>query len=102
MDDLDKIHSEVAAAEHEGRGISDACARMIASQWHSGQGTPGYSFASTGAIPNDPTLVFWDLFGPSTVANSSRADRRAMNALGTYLRNAGPRGPVAGWSDKWL
>jgi hypothetical protein len=110
MDDPDKIQAEVAAAAHEGREISDACARMIASLWHGGQGTSGYSFASTGAIPDDPHLVWRDLFGPwnprrgefEAYADSGRQDQRAMDALGTYLHNAGPRGPVAGWSDKWL
>jgi hypothetical protein len=111
MDDLDKIHAEVAAAEHEDREISNACARMIASLWHSGQGTLGYSFASTGEIPDDPGLVWRDLFGPwrdprrselKAYAKATRQDQRVMDALGSYLRNAGPREPVAGWSDKWL
>jgi hypothetical protein len=110
MNDLDKIHVEVASAEHEDRAISDACARMIASLWHGGQGTLGYSFAATGAIPDDPSRVWQDLFGPwnsrrgkfEAFADSSSQDQCAMSALEIYLHGAGPREPVARWSDTWL
>lgn len=110
MRDLDKIRVEVACAEREDREISDACARMIASLWHGGQDTLGYSSASTGAIPDDPSLLWRDLFGPwnprrgvfETYYKASRQDQRVMDALGTYLHTVGPRGPVTGWFGQWL
>jgi len=100
VNDHDRVMAHIAECEIEGREISDACARMIASWWHSGVGSPGYSFASTGAI-SDPTEVWRDLMGDDywLVAPD---DRKAFDYLGTYLVLAGERGPVEGWSKLWL
>jgi hypothetical protein len=106
MSDSELIAHECQAAWAEGREISDACARMIASQWHGGQASLGYSFASTGAIPAETSGLWRELF--TDYGRLRTADKLAADALGTYLisvvRGNGwkARGPVAGWSGLWL
>lgn len=102
MNDTQLIAIECRAAQSEGREISDACARMIASQWHSDD--IGAAFSTTGAI-SDPTDVYRSLFylrGQSVYPSMTAADKIASDMLGTYLTNAGKRGPVPGWSGLWL
>lgn len=83
--------------------VSDACARVIASWYHNGQASLGYSFVSTGAIPEEPSDVWHDLTdNGKSYESADRDDREALNMLGTYLTNAGPRGPVDGWSNLWV
>jgi hypothetical protein len=109
MSDSDMINREVSAAESEGREISDACARMIASQYHAGSASVSYSFASSGAI-SDATAVYRDCFYlPSgTAVYLSPAGKRAADFLGRYLIAAvrasetSSRGPVEGWSALWI
>lgn len=48
--DDDLINIEVEMALQERRNIGDSGARVIASQWHGGQSSSLYSFASTGYI----------------------------------------------------
>jgi hypothetical protein len=100
MSDSELIARECRTAVIERREISDACARVIASQWHNGQASLGYSFASTGAI-TDPSALWRELI-PDYDALQRGSDRDAANMLGTYLANAGIRGPVTGWSNLWL
>lgn len=106
MGDSQKVTAECEAAQAEGREISDACARVIASQWHSGQASAGYSFVSTGAFDH-PDILWRELFSDE-YRNMSQDDRLAADMLGTYLLDAyraggnQPRGPVAGWSGLWL
>jgi hypothetical protein len=100
MDDLTAVLAECHAAQAEGREISDACARTIGAMYHNGQASPGYSFASTGAI-SDPTEVWRDLFGFAGWPLTPR-EEIAGDMLGTYLTQAGPRGPVPGWSQLWI
>jgi len=74
------------------------CARAIASWYYAGP--EGYVFVSTGAI-HDPTRLWRDLAGD--VYQSETANNRlALDMLGTYLVNAGKRGPQQGWSDRWV
>lgn len=92
---------EVTAAQSEGREISDACARVIASWFSGGDGTDGYAFVSTGAIPGDGYRVYRSLVGDSYQGHPAWL-RVALDMLGTYLVRAGERGPVFGWSALWV
>ena len=85
-------------AQSEGREISDSTARTIASWYAEGMGV-GQAFASTGSI-EDPTLLWREL--GAGYEHESAPFRLALDMLGTYLVNAGKRGPVAGWSDLWV
>lgn len=98
LNDRSRLALEIARVEREGGEISDAAARVIASQWHSGGGTT-LAFASTGAI-GDPTGLWRALFDDYELLGPF--DARCADLLGTYLMRAGSRGPVAGWSDLWL
>lgn len=98
--DQDAVYAEVEAKEGQGE-ITDACARVIASWWHNGQASLGYAFTSTGAIPDDPSDLWRELCA-ADYQRMAPQDKRAADALGTYLRAAGPRGPVDGWSTLWV
>jgi hypothetical protein len=99
MGDSELIARECAAKQAAGEEISDACARMIASQWYIGHA--GASFVTTGAITTDPSTLWRILFLPE-YPTMVPADKLAADMLGTYLQRAGERGPVAGWSGLWL
>lgn len=95
--------------------ISDVCARTIAEQFHAGGTTPGYRFAVTGAIGQDPDELVDDLFRDLPAVNRrlndqvprpSRAELfgdRELHELATTMRYYvgfyGPRGPVTGWAS---
>lgn len=93
---------EVQAAQDEGREISDACARVIASWFSGGESAAGYAFVSTGTVPRDPDVVVWRELVGDTYATHPAWLRLALDALGTYLVRAGERGPVEGWSKLWV
>lgn len=103
MDDASAIEVQCRIAQAADEEISDGCARAIATG--NMDGAAGASFATTGAI-SDPSEVWRDLFtlrdGTWMYSSMSRAERLAADMLGTYLANAGARGPVAGWSDLWV
>ena len=101
--DLDdtKIAREVRAAKEARRLISDACARVIASQWYSEKA--GTAFVDRGLIGCRPDTLWARLFQPEYDQGAMlAADREAADALRAYLQNAGGRGPVRGWGDLWL
>lgn len=98
-DDDSAIARECAAAQAAGREISDGCARAIASQYHS-PGNDTAAFSTAGAIVNASEL-WGDLFLPE-YATMDAAQRLAADMLGTYILNAGNRGPVPGWSEVWV
>lgn len=101
--DLDdtKIAKAVRAAREGKRLISDACARVIASQWYSEKA--GTAFTDRGLIGCNPDTLWARLFQPEYDAGAmTPADGEAADALQAYLRNAGKRGAVRGWSDLWL
>lgn len=104
--DQEAVNTEVALASVEGREITDGCARTIASWYASGNETKGYAFVSTGAIKESGTAVWRSLTdmgrGPSAYDRATPADKLALDMLGTYLVNAGERGPVEGWSGVWV
>lgn len=99
--DTAKIRDACLAARDDGDIIPDACARVIASQWHCGN--MSVSFSSTGAVTADPEAVWREMFLPEyDGAAMTPEDRLAADSLRTYLEHAGERGPVAGWSGLWL
>ena len=103
--EMESILSRVAAAEERGEMISDGCARAIAGQWADGNDTIGYGFLSTGTI-TDPDQVWNALFGTRTLTGGTEfeeadpPEQKIMNALGAYLKAAGERGPVPGWTTR--
>jgi hypothetical protein len=99
-DDLDLARAECARAAAEGRKISDACARVIASLYHEGGTSPSASFAAAGVIPADPACLWQDLFG--AVYGRMGPDKALADMFRAYLADAGQRGPVSGWSRLWL
>ena len=100
--DQEAVYAECRQAQAEGREISDACARVIASWWHNGQGSPGYAFVSTGAYGSS-TDLWRDLTDNGREYDRADADDRlALDMLGTYLLNRDDRGPVPGWSRLWV
>lgn len=101
MPDMDRIDAGITRAEMTAdTEIDDGTARTIAALWHSPGRPLGAAFSSTGAIA-DPTSDTWRaLFGDRYDTMNAREKRHA-DWLGTYLLNAGPRGPVDGWSNIW-
>jgi hypothetical protein len=95
MSDQDIIRHGVAMAEAENREIDDLTAKVIASQWHSGQTSALYALASSGAIVHN------DVWGEvhDSYNTASAEDRKALDFLGTYLLLAGVRGPLSSWDD---
>lgn len=102
MNDAERVAIHIDSLA-DGEEISDACARVIASWWHGDAAGVGYSFVSTGAILDSGTAVWRALTEDGKLYDTADAfDKRALDYLGTYLVNAGQRGPVNGWSDLWL
>lgn len=101
MDDETAVYAECQSAQADGREISDGTARTIASWWHGGQYTDGYSFASTGNIGDSPESL-WRELGGDEYGQQGPTMRLALDMLGTYLLNREHRGPVEGWSNKWV
>ena len=102
--DNTKIALHLRAARRRDQPISDACARVIASQWHKGQASTGYAFASSGRIAPSAQRVWDDLFA-DFYRDLRGDDRAAADALRVYLTNRarhGQTGPVPGWHRLWL
>lgn len=99
MGDYENVMAEVHAAYGKYE-ISDACARVIASMYHTGQASESYAFASTGAIPEESGYITRQLF--PELDGLSADEMLILGALGTYLINRPDRGPVEGWSRLWL
>lgn len=100
MSDQSAVFAEVRAKSGR-EEISDGCARTIASWYHDGGVSDTYAFVSTGAIRSDE---LWRQFtnGGALYESASADDKRALDALGTYLLKRKEKGPVAGWSDMWV
>jgi hypothetical protein len=76
--------------------IDDSIARLIASQYHGGQSSALYSFASTGAI--DKANMIGDILECHMAADDDENfDPAALNALYHYVGIHGDREPVKGW-----
>lgn len=70
--------------------IDDLTARLLASTWHSGQFSPLYALASTGAIVDGVDSEIRQRLG---VGHDPQ-----LQALLGYAAAKGPRGPQPGWS----
>jgi hypothetical protein len=95
------IHAACVFASAAGEEIDDGTARAIAAQWAAGMGL-GQSFATTGAIADPSDDTYRDLVSTAEYRAASAADRLALDMLGTYLLDKGPRGPQVGWSNVWV
>ena len=87
--------------------ITDTEARRIASEWHGGQGSALYAFASTGAIRegsdegwdyNECAMEIYEEIA-ATTSYEELNPMTDMNNLLEYIQANGPRGPVPGWAD---
>ena len=99
--DDEAVHLACVLAAGAGEEIDDGTARTIAAQWAAGMGL-GQSFATTGAIADPPDDTYRDLVSSAEYQAAGPADRLALDMLGTYLLDKGPRGPKAGWSNVWV
>jgi hypothetical protein len=95
--------AECNAAQEEGRLISDAAARVIASWWR--EGKIGESFVSCGAIQDVEDL--WKELtvggnGMDFYQEASVSHKFMLDKLREYLVAKGQRGPVAGWHELWV
>lgn len=107
MDDLTACITEATRCQAAGVEISDGCARTIASMYHEPGKPAGPAFSTSGAI-SDPSEVWQSLFGKrhdgpgGFYRNLPAGEQLIADMLGTYLVAAGRRGPVPGWSSRWV
>ncbi|MFJ6416519.1 antirestriction protein ArdA [Paeniglutamicibacter sp. NPDC091659] len=84
----------------EEREITDAAARVMASQLHGGQWTALYELASTGSIDEERLPhEFVELYNEET---ASIQVKDMVNLLGTYCINREDKGSQSGWSLQWI
>lgn len=98
--DDERIDQEIARAQSAGEGISDAAARVIASQLHGGQSSAFYSLASTGYINEDEL--------PGEIARNRREFQDNpqvltwLDHLERYVMHRESTEAVEAWSERWL
>lgn len=85
ISDSATIAAAISEAEAEEREIDLPTARLIASQWHGGGGSRLYSFASTGVMHYGASETWGEV--ADCYRPASKADRLALDWLGTYLVN---------------
>jgi hypothetical protein len=86
---------------HTGRSItiiSDVEARRIAAEWHSGGGSPLYSFASTGAVTLDTIREVDRNLREIGRIRDSTGGADLLNLV-SYLRFVGERPEQPGWNN---
>lgn len=98
--DEELIYQELARAAEAGDGISDAGARVIASQFHDGQTSALYSLASTGALDRDE--LERELATNRREYHDNPRVLAWLDALDAYVTHRDESETVAGWSDLWL
>lgn len=99
MRDLDRVSEAIRHAQSANTEIPDGVARTIAAWHHGGVFTLGYSFVSTGAIPDNPSDLWDDLF--PAYEHLSPFDKLAADALDTYLLGRYDKGPIPHWHRIW-
>lgn len=83
----ERIASECRAAQNRDAEVSTDVARAIAGQWHDGQASAFYAFASSGHYDRDALLrELSDTIAQSYTA-ASTDDCLTLDMLGTYLIN---------------
>lgn len=100
MSDTAKIIAHLESLP-DGALMSDACARVVAMQWHGGQSSALYALGSSGAITDD---AFGEICAELRPVQEARDldGQQALGALLTYVAERGERGPVDGWAALWL
>jgi hypothetical protein len=97
--DDELIAAGIAAAREQGITglISDTVARIIASQFHDGQASEMYSFASTGRI--DREALAQEIFTFIFVGPDSEPENDKIEAFALYILETGDRDAVEGWNE---
>ena len=98
--DEELIDQAIAQAQATESEISDAAARMIASQLHSGQASALYALASSGFIDEDrlarELVINYEEFTKSPQVHEW------INTLVSYAVNREDKGPQEDWDKLWL
>lgn len=97
MSDADIIAAAVGRWHRAGELPTDGEARVAASQWHGGQATALYSFASTGAITDALSLEV----AQEILRQPDYQQAPELLMLQAYIASHGNRGPVEGWHTLW-
>lgn len=79
--------------------ITDTEARRIASEWHSGGGSPLYQFVSTGTITDDVCDEVDDNLIQLRFQYIKDGAEQYLADLAHYLSLHNNRGPQDGWSQ---
>jgi hypothetical protein len=97
------VYAECRQAQAEGREITNAAARVIATWWQ-GPDMPAETarFLATGEISATADYVWRGLWTGAEVEVASHEDQQTMSMLCTYLLNRLDRGPVPGWERLWI
>lgn len=82
--------------------------RRIAAEWHSGQASPSYALASTGAIVPGCSTELWASLVDARAQLAAGTDPQLtaeavdeLAALAEWVERTGVRGPVRGWHQLW-
>mgnify|MGYP000389146669 CR=1 FL=1 len=100
--DDELIAAEINTSIEMEEAISPAAARMIASQFHGGQASDLYSFASTGYISE---TLRDDINRTYAEFQDQPQEQEKIGALSVYVAlrwAAGDRDAKEGWSELWL
>ena len=101
--DDELISEAVVRAELNDTTIGDATARTIASQWHGGQASELYSFASTGRVSEGVRDEARAALRQAVASVKENEDQAAhLLALAKYLTATQDRDAVDGWSNLWV
>lgn len=100
MSDLDKIIAHLDSLP-DGALMSDACARMVAMQWHTGQSSALYALGSSGAITDGAFGEICAALRPEQEARNAEG-QHALTALLTYVCEKGRRGRMTFWASNEL
>lgn len=79
------ILSACMASQRRAEEISEEVARAIAGQWHAGQGSAFYAFASSGHYDRSALLAELSEIIGRSYSGLSADDRLPLDMIGTYL-----------------
>lgn len=100
--DEDLINEAIERAQREGALITDAAARVIASQLHGGQETDLYAFASSGAIQEDLLVELQGIRRDETLDDTARSWTKPLRRYIKARTREGATDRVPGWVGLWL
>lgn len=81
------INIACEAAQKRGEEVSEDVARAIAGQWHYGQASPLYAFASSGHFDRDALLGSISALIQDHYDRSDAEDRLQLDMFATYVTN---------------